>query len=201
MGACWTKTKEFILSFLVYDTVSIVRINDKRLAILHYVCLLAILIYIFIWTIWYNQAYYAYESPVGTVRINPMAPAERQGGKWAEIKDLPYCKYGDRTTLNGFPLQNCKYYDSSIDVFPQAVDSSITISTRIKFSMQNTSNTYFNTSDTVWTDEDGTVETFYLADIENFTLQIDHTFFAPTLDIQNNARQVSFFLQYAFFSL
>jgi len=193
MGACWVKTKKLISDFLVYDTVSVVRIKDKRLALLHYACLIAILIYILIYTVWYKQAYYAYESPVGTVRINPMAPPERKE-RWRDIPDIPYCRFVNetmnRTSLNGFDLLNCKYYDSAIDVFPQAVDSSITIASRIKFSTQTSNNTEFDTPDTTWNDDENSTEIYYLADIERFTLQIDHTFFAPTLDIQGNARQM-----------
>jgi len=140
------------------------------------------------------------EAPVGTVRINPMAPPERDKGKdnnWTDIVDLPYCKYGNRTKLNGFKLLDCKYFDSAIDVFPQAIDSSITISSRIKCSSQKTNNVYFNTSDTVWEDEANTSEVYYLADIERFTLQIDHTFFAPILNLQDNAREMKGYIQYA----
>jgi len=190
MGACWVKTKKFISDFLVYDTVSVVRIKDKRLALLHYACLVGILIYIIIYTVWWNQAFYAYEAPVGTVRINPMAPPERTGDRWKDIADLPYCKYGNRTSLHGYNLLNCKYYDSAIDVFPQAVDSSISIATRIKFSTQTTNNTEFDTPDTAWNDDENSTDIYYLADIERFTLQIDHTFFAPTLGIQHNAREL-----------
>jgi len=200
MGSCWTKTKDFVVGFLVYDTVSIVRINDKRLAIMHYLCMIGILIYILGYTVWYNQAYYAVEAPVGTVRINPMAPPERDKGKdnnWTDIPDLRYCKYGNRTKLYGYDLLDCKYFDSAIDVFPQAIDSSITISTRIRCSSQETSNIYFNTSDTVWNDKPNTTESYYLADIERFTLQIDHTFFAPILDLQDNARDMKGFIKYA----
>jgi len=186
MSGCWAKTKDFISSFLVYDTVSIVRIKDKRLALLHYACMIGIGIYIFIWTIWWNQAYYAFEAPVGTVRINPMAPSERPGDHWLDIKDLQYCLRDGHEKLYNFTLQPCKYFDSALDVFPQAVDSTITIASRIKFSTQTCNNTYFNTSDTAWSDNQ--TETYYLADIERFTLQLDHTFYAPNLNIQHNAK-------------
>jgi len=195
MGGCWDKTKAFLSSFLVYDTVSIVRIKDKRLAILHYACMIGIAIYIFIYTLYINQEYYKYEAPVGTVRINPMAPPERKEA-WNKIEDLPYCLTENRTHLYGFPLLKCKYYDSSIDVFPQAVDSSIAIATRIKFSVQNTTNTDFDTPDTTWNDEPGTNDTYYLADVERFTLQIDHTFFGPNVGVQDNARNWKGYIRY-----
>jgi len=195
MGACWTKTKDIISGFLVYETVSIVRIKDKRLAILHYVCMLAIICYIFIYTIWFNQAYYAVEAPVGTVRINPMAPPER-GDKWKEIVDLPYCRIENRTRLHKFDLLDCKYFDSAIDVFPQAVDSSITLASRIKFSTQTTNNEFFNTSDTEWLTDPNSTQTYFLADIERFTLQLDHTFYAPNLKIQDNARNWKGYIKY-----
>jgi len=190
MSGCWKKFVDFINGFLVYDTVSVVRIKDKRLALLHYACLVAIVFYIVFWTIFYKQAYYAYEAPVGTVRINPMAPPERTNDSWIDIKDLPYCRTDSRTQLYGFDIYDCKYYDSAIDVFPQAVDGSITISTRIKLSNQYVVNPAFNTTDCVWIDDPDSIETFYLADIERFTLQVDHTFFAPTLGIQGNARDL-----------
>jgi len=190
MGGCWTKTKDFISSFLVYDTVSIVRISDKRLAILHYLCMIGILFYVFIWTIYYNQEYYRYEAPVGTVRINPMSPVERPdtNEKWNNYTDLPYCKTENRTKYYDKTIYPCKYFDSSIDVFPQAVDSSITLASRVKFSTQVPvpNGTTFNTSDSWWNSTYN--ETYYLADIDRFTLQIDHTFYGPTLRLQGNAR-------------
>jgi len=176
----------------VYDTVSVVRIRDKRLALLHYLCLIGILFYIIIWTVWFNQAYYAVEAPVGTVRINPMAPSERKGDKWKDPVDIPYCRNESmgRTQINGFDLYKCKYYDSAIDVFPQAVDSSISIASRIKFSTQSTSNPEFDSPNTTWSDDENSTDIYYLADIERFTLQIDHTFVAPNLGIQGNAREL-----------
>jgi len=191
-GGCWAKTKSFISSFMVYDTVSIVRISDMRLAILHYLCMICILIYIFIYTIWWNQAYYAIEAPVGTVRINPMAPSERDDDQWKDIQELPYCLTENRTTLHGYDLLPCKYFDSLLDVFPQAVDSAITIASRIKFSTQTCNNIYFNTSNTTWTNNQ--TESYFLADIERFTLQLDHTFYAPNLGIQHNARDLKGFV-------
>jgi len=190
MGSCWAKTKEFICSFLVYDTVSVVRIKDTRLAILHYLCLLGIVFYIVFYTIFWNQAYYAIESPVGTVRVNPMAPPERDGDRWKDIKDLPYCKMDGRSELYGFDLLKCKYFDSAIDVFPQAVDSSITIATRIKFREEDSNNTNYDTPDTAWIPNKTTMDAYTLADIERFTLQIDHTFFGPIYGAQSNARDL-----------
>jgi len=190
MSSCWAKTKDFIASFLVYDTVSVVRIKDKRLAILHYAFLIGILFYVIGWTVFWNQAYYATEAPVGTVRINPMAPSERVNDSWLPVKDLPYCAMEGRSELHGYPLLKCKYFDSAIDVFPQAVDSSISIASRIKFRIENSTNYNFDTPDTQWNPEDGTTDSYYLADIERFTLQIDHTFYGPNLGIQRNARQL-----------
>jgi len=189
MGACWTKTKDVINGLLVYDTVSIVRINDKRLAILHYLCMIIIVFYIVVYTVYLNQAYYRIEAPIGTVRINPMAPAERDNDTWTPIQDLNYCRTENRTSYHNFSLLNCKYFDSAIDVFPQAVDSTITIASRINYSLQNATNKDFDDPNSSWVIDN--TELYFLADIERFTLQIDHTFYAPNLDIQNNAREIT----------
>jgi len=192
MGGCWEKTKNFISGFLVYDTISVVRIKDKRLAVMHYLCMVAILGYVLIYTVWFNQAYYAVEAPVGTVRINPMAASERPNETWANLSDLLYCR---SEYHNESYSQPCKYFDSNIDVFPQAVDSSITIASRISFSTQVPTNPDFNDTDSNWNTTSS--DLYFLADIENFTLQIDHTFYAPNLHIQNNAREMKGYIKYS----
>lgn len=139
------------------------RIKDKRLALLHYVCMIVIFLYIVCYTIIYNKAYYDVEAPVGSVRINPMAPKP-----WTDTAKLPYCEYPNRTGKYHLTrIAECLYFDEALNVFPQALDESITITTRVNISTQKPQGT-LNSSSVWWMDEDN--EFAYLADPENFTV-------------------------------
>ena len=141
----------------------IVRIKDKWLAVLHYVFMLLIFLYIVVYTIIMKKAYYDIEAPVGTVRINPMAPSE-----WTNASDLPYCRLGNRTELYGYNLSKCLYYDEALDVFPQALDQSVMLATRIKRSFEEPTNPEFNDSTSAW--KPTSQDYIYLADIDRFTV-------------------------------
>ena len=180
------------------------RIKDKRLALLHYSCMIAIFLYVVCYTIIYNKAYYNVEAPVGTVRINPKAPKP-----WTETVNLPYCKHPSHPSRYHLTnVSECKYFDEALNVFPQSIDESITITTRVNISTQ-TPNAPLNSSSVKWIDYDN--EFAFMAEPENFTvcfflcqvslkifspffvlqqLMIDHSFYAPTLNIQGNARDV-----------
>jgi len=187
----WAKFVALVDSFMVYDTVSVVRIKDKRLAILYYSMMAAIFIYVVVYTIIFQQGYYVHEAPIGTIRINPMAPPNWDEGcipppGWKDVKELPYCKRPDHDKYKNFSTLKCLYYDEYFDVFPQALDNTITIATRISRYSQTPNNPYLNDTNATW--RDGEYDKYYLADIERFTLQLDHSYFTPSLNISGNAR-------------
>jgi len=110
-----------------------------------------------------------------SLRINAMAPVER-GCSWT--RDLPYCKTKlHPNSSSGFEIYPCKYFDSASSVFPQGMDSSISITTRITSKAQRASSYELDTPDTMWkTDK---TDTFYLADIENFVIHVDQSLTSP----------------------
>ena len=115
--------------------------------------------------------------PKGAIRVNPMAPIER-GREWARTEDLHYCL--NKTNSSMLLLSNetlpCKYFDAAINVFPRGSDSTVSITTRITNESQYVSNTDMNTPDTSWVTTES--NTFYLADIEDYTVCQSFCFFA-----------------------
>jgi len=178
------KFKDLIKSFFVYDTAAYVRINDKRLASLYFLAMGGIFAYVVCWTIVWNQTYLLLETPTGSVRINPMKPS-----KWSEIADLPYCKRENHNKYNGFPTYECVYWDEALNVFPLALDNTITLSSRMTVSHQSVTNCSLTDPHCEWQDTEPETINF-LADVERFTLLIDHAYYAPTVKIQGSARDL-----------
>lgn len=55
---------------LSYNTVKIVKIQDRRVGLLHYVFLLGIVGYLVGFTIFYQQRYLILQQPFGAVRLS-----------------------------------------------------------------------------------------------------------------------------------
>ncbi|EGG13721.1 putative purinergic receptor [Cavenderia fasciculata] len=163
-----------------YQTVKIVKIRDKRLGILHLLFITGIVIYIVLGTIFFQKRYLATEAPIGSIRSSLLAPTYRD-------PTPPYCTSSGNTTYNGFPTMPCQYWDETLTLYPSVADESMFISTRVTSENQiaNCSLTLPNCTYNI-TNPD----TFYIADVVNFTILFDHTLSAPALGIQYNARQL-----------
>lgn len=130
----------------------------------------------------WNQTYLILETPTGSVRINPLKPS-----KWSEVADLPYCKRPDNPTYNGFPTYTCMYWDEALNVFPIGLDNTITLSSRMSIDRQSVDNCSLTDPHCTWKDTEPE-EVDYLADVERFTLLIDHAYYAPTVRLQGSAK-------------
>jgi len=171
-------------SLFSYSTVKIVRIRDKRLGILHLSFMGAIILYILIVTILLQQQYLAIQSPIGSIRNSLLPPANRS-------EFLPYCYNSTNLNYEGFPTKECQYWDETLVMYPPSSEYSLFVTTRVTSSKQETSNgcslsqyncTYVNVSNTT--------KDFYIADVDTFTILVDHTLAAPNLGIQYNAKQL-----------
>ncbi|GAM19547.1 hypothetical protein SAMD00019534_027220 [Acytostelium subglobosum LB1] len=167
---------------LEYQTVKVVKIRDKRLGILHLLFMLGIVIYIIVGTIILQKRYLATENPIGSIRATLLAPKYRN-------PTPPYCTSSGNSTYNGYPTYECEYWDESLVLYPSTSDTSMFISTRVESEIQKTVNNCQFTSPTC-TYATYNQSLFYIPDIENFTIMLDHTVSAPNLGIQYNARQL-----------
>lgn len=151
--------------------------------------MLAIVVYILVWTILIQQKYLSTERPVGSIRLSLLQPLLPRS-----LVDLPYCLLPNRTTLNGDDIYPCIYQDESFVVFPETEATAMFATTRYTYSKQilNCSllldpNCYYNTT---------FMETYFIGDIESFTLLIDHTVYAPVVGIQENAKSLKGSIKY-----
>jgi len=106
-------------------------------------------------------------APEGTVRISAMAPIDR-GVNWSKVEDLHYCQNKTNSSALSYKTLPCKYYDAPINVYPRGSDSSVSITTRITRFSQHVNNKDMDSPDTKWESEENS--TFYLADVEDFTV-------------------------------
>eukprot|EP01098_Paradermamoeba_levis_P014033 TRINITY_DN6586_c0_g1_i1.p1 TRINITY_DN6586_c0_g1~~TRINITY_DN6586_c0_g1_i1.p1 ORF type:complete len:400 (-),score=74.51 TRINITY_DN6586_c0_g1_i1:95-1294(-) len=166
-----------------YNTVKIVKIRDRRLGLLHYFFILLIIGYIFGFTIIYQQRYLTLEAPAGSLRLSLMKPT-----KPSPLATLEYCLQNNQTSFS-FPNYKCVYWDDLLALYPRVERSGMFISTRVNktrnnrrcdWSIDPNCNFYVNSSSSI-----------FVADIERFTIMMDHTVYATSLDIQRNAQELS----------
>jgi len=205
---------------LSYKTVKIVDIRDKRLGLLHYVCMLGIFIYIIIYTIIVAKGYLSIEIPVGNARLQ-----WRRGYNQFPIGNvsantipdptppqyLPYCGQtnagiplvitsnvnpsfcytpspGETNYIYVYENYPCFYWDEVDAVYPSTEANAIHLTTRVSDTVQQLSCDLLNYT-CAYTSV-GSTQTYYVADVENFTLFIDHTMKASKSGISRNGRYI-----------
>eukprot|EP01132_Coremiostelium_polycephalum_P008552 gene8552-10516_t len=170
-------------SLFDYQTVKIVRIRDRRLGILHLVFLFAIICYISVGTIVLEKKYLATELPIGSIRSSLMEPSEEY-----KNDNPPYCSSAGPEYM-GFPTKQCQWWDETLVLYPPSSESSIFVTTRVTSSQERLNNCSLTSPNCRYTDSQD--QNFFIADVDNFTILIDHTLSAPTLGIQYNAKQLA----------
>ncbi|KAM9981067.1 hypothetical protein ACTFIY_003374 [Dictyostelium cf. discoideum] len=166
-------------SILAYNTIKVVRIRDRRLGILHLIFMIAIISYVVIYSAIIKKGYLSIEEPVGSIRTSLWSPNQFNGNN-------SYCK----NNTESYPYQklDCVYYDDALALYPIGDDVGFTASTRIEISDQKANCSLMNPSCKFKTFNYSNV---YLADIESFTVLIDHTMYAPSSQIQFNGGDLS----------
>ncbi|EGG18204.1 P2X receptor [Cavenderia fasciculata] len=172
--------------WLSYNTVKVVRIRDRRLGILHLTFLLGIFVYVVVVSIFMNKGYLEVEIPIGSIRTSLKPPVNY-------TYPLPYC--GNQPGFNSTLFHNitCQYWDENLVVFPIGERDSFTASTRVKTSSQHADGCDFTNPNCTYTEDDP--NSIFIADIENFTLLIDHTLYAPQSKVQKNSQQLSGYIE------
>ncbi|KAN0037339.1 hypothetical protein ACTFIV_002683 [Dictyostelium citrinum] len=166
-------------SILAYNTIKIVRIRDKRLGILHLCFLVVIVLYVVVYSAIIKKGYLTTEEPVGSIRTSLLAPNELKANP-------PYCN--NNTEPYPYEKLDCVYFDDAFAAYPIGDDVGFTASTRMRISEQKTNCSLSEPSCKFYTN---TTMNVYLADIESFTVYIDHTMYAPSSQIQFNGDDLS----------
>lgn len=186
---------------LAYSTIKLVRVQDRRLGILHYFFTLVILVYVVVYVQLIQKEYMQLEVPEGTVRLGLFAPRECPDGQTGaacrqfrqEQTELPYCQLFADPVPPGYlmpdPFQ-CRYDDDSFAVWPPVEQRGFFASTRITEREQEPPAGCTDGGadgprpQAACFDWETTGEvTYYVAQIESFTAFIDHTMTASRLDL------------------
>jgi len=190
MGRCtswlgWPWNWDSVLS---YSTVKIVQIQDKRLGLLHYFFMLCILGYVVGYTVLWQMRYLREEVPIGSIRTSLMSP-QTKGIIPPPAQDIDYCLQHN-STKDGFPNYECVFWDESFVVFPILEPSAMFIATRVTNSSQELENNCDLTVNTCKYANVAPPNNVYIADIENFTLLIDHAMYTSQLGYQANGQDL-----------
>jgi hypothetical protein len=184
MGSYWAKVKQIDSDDLFsYNTNKVVQVRDRRLGLLYLGFLFCIVLYIVFYNLLYEKKYMAVDIPAGSFRLSLM-----QAPKPRNLSDLPYCQQTNET-YEGFPNYPCMYYNEDLVVYPLTEESAMLAATRI------TEQELFidcNFSQPGCQFQNSTPpSTVFVADIEHFTLMIDHALYSPVLGIQANAKTLN----------
>eukprot|EP01101_Sappina_pedata_P001130 TRINITY_DN11239_c0_g1_i1.p1 TRINITY_DN11239_c0_g1~~TRINITY_DN11239_c0_g1_i1.p1 ORF type:complete len:403 (+),score=80.14 TRINITY_DN11239_c0_g1_i1:82-1209(+) len=158
-----------------------VRIRDRRLGLLHYISLFLIISYVFGWTIMYEKRYLLMDQPLGSLRLSLQKPVNPRA-----LAQLDYCSQ-TQPNINGISNNPCQYWDQNLVMFPSTEQQAIFVTTRTTLTNM--------TLECSWSEPNCTYTqagpaTIYVADIERFTLMIDHAFTAPVMGLQKNANSL-----------
>jgi len=197
----WYKKRSFWDGALSYSTVKIIKIADWRLGLLHYLFMFAIIIYVFIFQVYYKRGYLQFEVPTGVVRATLDIPDAYPAGAPA-LNSLSYCSQNS-PSFNGYSNLPCGYVDATVASFPYGQTSPLFITTRFKTQTRDISGLnctdglietnpfcIFNVSDV-----SNTTRT-YVADIEDYTLAIDHVVYANQIDFLSTSVQMKAVWEY-----
>ena len=168
-------TKDCLDDWLSYETSKVVIIKDRKLGILNYLVILLITLYI-IGTVIVGQRYMLIEQPTGSIRFSLQSPQTRNETLPA-ISSYSYCSES---------VDDCRLWDETLVVYPPPEQSAIFITTHIT----NTSK-YLNNELHKYV-QYGDYNSFYIANIENFTLLIDHSMYTSFLNA--NSKDINGYL-------
>ena len=160
--------------------------------------MLLIMTYIFVYQLLYQTTYLEKEDPTGVIRFSIQQPTEdvktKKPGcdpldtgcisKFRSFKDLDYCLQSGLP--RGFKQYPCRFWGSAEDA--TVFQSSALFATRVKeYNQINTCDPAKNVCNNLW---NNTVpdETYFIADVESYTILFDHTAFAVNLNVTGGSR-------------
>lgn len=173
-----------------YATSRLVILRDWRLGVLNITLIIAILSYVIIFTVIVQQRYRRLAVDiVGSTRLQLRPPAAAYA---LPASALPYCGTGHAVGSDGFVYAQapCRWLDQFDAVSPFLEPSALFVSTRISmanYSSPNASSAACGGASLAPTcgfaPAPDAAETFFVAQIELFTLLIDHTMSSASLHL------------------
>lgn len=176
-----------------YQTPRIAKIKDRTLGVMKNILMLLIFVYIFIFNIWYKGSHFRMSSVNGLTRLQWQEPTKGCNplkvdctAKYNNIKDLPYCTQYKGSTPSALQ-KPCDYYDAR--ELPITMQNGVLLPTfYAKYQQTRACPRGAPTCEEKWKylDEAGNLQTgtgyaevsqrSYVADSDDFTLLLDHTF-------------------------
>jgi hypothetical protein len=162
-----------------YRTVKTVAVHNLYLAWLHHVLLVTIFIYVVVVNIGIGRRYMLIEAPVGHARTTLKQPSWNLDTpvRWKSAAQLSYCEKGQpmpgQISNNGKLGLPCTYKDEYF--LSEQVGDGVLFTTRQYEYAQSLPATCANGSSpqcVEWSKD--TVAEYYVVQVENFTLQLDH---------------------------
>jgi len=180
-------------SILAYQTPKIVKIQDRKLGITKNLLMLIIFVYIFIFNIYFKGEHFIESNIEGVARLQWQEPTKRCNpldieceANFKSLEQLPYCKSytgGDPAAL----IRGCEYQDAR--ELPVTLMGGVLIPTHInRFKQKKTcaDGSKSCTRKFSYVDANGAlqagdgeavaIEDNFIANVEDFTVLIDHSF-------------------------
>ena len=201
-----------VSDLFAYSTTKYIKIRDARLGLLHYGLMFLIVVYILVYQLIGKLGYLKFNDAQNTVRLTLQEPTQNCNPNDADCQDrfsslssLPYCcAQNSSCSFNSDGSCSCDYRTSFKDYnctwlggsdASVTRESSIVVATFIHEYTQTLNNTCFssypsgaNACDHLWI---GDAEaSLFAADIESFTLLIDHSVTSPKSGLATTSRQM-----------
>lgn len=188
-----------------YDAVKTVRIRDARLGLLQYAMMFFIAVYIVVFQLLEGNSYLKYRDPMVNVRMTLQQPTLNNCNpnykecldEFTPLEQLPYCcaagcsSKGDGACLcpwRNFTNFECQYVDGAGGA--QAQPDHIIVDTfRHTYTQERNSSCDSTGCSKLWVGQNATMR--FMADIEEFTLLVDHSVQNEELGISRTSREMS----------
>lgn len=191
---------------LAYQTPKVVIIKDRTLGILKYIFMGIIFFYVVIYQVLYKGSHFTMDQVSGVARMqlqhpvrscNPMdVPCKAD---YSPLAKLPYCNQYKGKNASAVQ-RDCKYFDALDLLTPMdlgyLVPSFLQIYDQVAGCKPTARNNYKCDRKYDFTDDKGNVQTgsdraeptgeYFVADLEDFTLLIDHSFRANSGQVEHD---------------
>ena len=172
-----------------------------------YLFMLLIFLYVILYSVIYKCAYLTRESPVGTVRFQLQQPTAINSGTpcdptdnacddaFTPLEELDYCSQNKNVDPKIWKWP-CTYWDANQDVY--MTQSALLMTTRVaQYNQTRQCGDTSMTCSKLWKNDLPLVEgkTSLIADIEKYTLLLDHTVVAPSINVSASARGCTGYLK------
>lgn len=176
---------------LSYETPKIAVINDRRLGVLYYTLIALVFIYVAADVVLIEKRYLQLQAPVGSVRFSLLAPQNANPPTVPPpASTLPYCAQSGNAGINGGKTYPCIYWDEDYVLYPSIEATAMFITTRVSNTSQVQEDGCSMEDNTcTFVDAEPPSVPNYIANIENFTILFDHSFYT-SIGISGNSNEL-----------